>query len=42
MSTHSIVQAALTNEWLKQQGVVSLQESWIAYHYPGCTPRVDG
>ena len=40
MSTNSIVQAALTNEWLKEQGVVSLQESWIAYHYPGGAPRV--
>ncbi|MBK8477092.1 MAG: group II intron reverse transcriptase/maturase [Opitutaceae bacterium] len=34
MSTNSIVQAALTNEWLKEQGVVSLQEAWLAYHYP--------
>lgn len=40
MSTNSIVQAALSNEWLKQQGVVSLQESWIAYHYPGGAARV--
>ncbi|HOG93291.1 MAG TPA: hypothetical protein PLE80_06935 [Opitutaceae bacterium] len=40
MSTNSIVQAALTNEWLKEQGVVSLQESWTAYHYPGGAPRV--
>ena len=40
MSTNSIVQAALTNEWLKKQGVVSLQESWIAYHYPGGAPRI--
>lgn len=34
MSTNSIVQAALTNEWLDQQGVPNLQASWIAYHYP--------
>ncbi len=39
MSTLSIVQAPLTNEWLKQQGVVFLQESWTAYHYPGGAPR---
>ena len=39
MSTHSIVQAALTNECLTQQGVVFLQESWTAYHYPGGAPR---
>ena len=34
MSTNSVVQAALTNEWLTQQGVPNLQVSWIAYHYP--------
>jgi len=34
MATNSIVQAALTNEWLEKQGVVSLQQAWIAYHYP--------
>ncbi|MEO5960688.1 MAG: group II intron reverse transcriptase/maturase, partial [Opitutaceae bacterium] len=34
MSTNSIVQAALTNEWLDKQGVPNLQASWIAYHYP--------
>jgi RNA-directed DNA polymerase len=34
MSTNSIVQAALTNEWLDQQGVPNLQTLWTAYHYP--------
>ena len=34
MSTNSIVQAALTNEWLDKQGVPNLQALWIAYHYP--------
>ena len=34
MSTNSVVQAALTNEWLDQQGMPNLQELWIAYHYP--------
>ena len=34
MSTNSVVQAALTNEWLDKQGVPNLQASWIAYHYP--------
>jgi RNA-directed DNA polymerase len=34
MSTNSVVQAALTNEWLDQQGVPNLQATWIAYHYP--------
>jgi RNA-directed DNA polymerase len=34
MSSNSIVQAALTNEWMDQHGVPNLQASWIAYHYP--------
>jgi RNA-directed DNA polymerase len=34
MSTNSVVQAALTNEWLDQQGVPNLQALRIAYHYP--------
>jgi RNA-directed DNA polymerase len=37
MSTNSIVQAALTNEWLDQQGVPNLQHLWIAFHYPPST-----
>lgn len=37
MSTNSIVQAALPNEWLDEQGVPNLQELWIAYHYPSQT-----
>ena len=39
MSTNSIVQTALTNDWLRAQGVPSLQEAWIAYHYPPALPR---
>ena len=39
MSTNSIVQAALTKDWLKAQGVPSLQEAWIAYHCPPALPR---
>jgi RNA-directed DNA polymerase len=34
MSTNSIVQAALTNEWLVKQGVPDLTALWVAYHYP--------
>lgn len=34
MSTNSIVQAALTNEWLGKQGVPDLPALWVAYHYP--------
>jgi len=33
MSTNSVVQAALTNEWLDKQGMPNLQALWIAYHY---------
>ena len=39
MSTNSVVQAALTNEWLTKQGVPNLQASWIAYHYPPPTTQ---
>lgn len=34
MSTNSIVQAALTNEWLGKQGLPDLPALWVAYHYP--------
>jgi hypothetical protein len=34
MSTNSLVQAALTNEWLGKQGVPDLPALWVAYHYP--------
>jgi RNA-directed DNA polymerase len=27
-------QMGLTNDWLKEQGLVSIKELWIAYHYP--------
>jgi len=37
MSTNSIVQAALTNEWLDKQGVPNLQNLWIACHCPDQT-----
>lgn len=34
MSTNSVLQAALMNEWLDQHGVPNLQQRLIAYHYP--------
>jgi RNA-directed DNA polymerase len=34
MSTNSLVQAALTNEWLGKQGVPDLPALWVAYHCP--------
>ena len=37
MSMNSLVQGALTNEWLDKQGVPNLQASWIAYHNPSQT-----
>ena len=33
MSGNSIVQTALTNKWLREQGVPSLSELWVAYKY---------
>jgi RNA-directed DNA polymerase len=27
-------QMGLTNDWLKEQGLVSIKELWVAYHYP--------
>ncbi|MCP5523194.1 MAG: hypothetical protein H7A46_16790 [Verrucomicrobiales bacterium] len=35
MSGNSIVQAALTNRWLQEQGVPDMKQQWIALHYPG-------
>ena len=28
-------QLGMSNEWLKNQGIISLSESWIAVHHPG-------
>jgi len=28
------VQIGLTNEWLKQQGLISVKQPWVKYHYP--------
>jgi|TARA_B100000315_G_scaffold257276_1_gene305597 RNA-directed DNA polymerase len=33
MSANSIVQRALTNRWLHEQGVPDMRTSWIALHY---------
>jgi len=33
MSANSIVQRALTNRWLHEQGVPNMRESWIVLHY---------
>ena len=34
MSQNSLVRIALTNNWLSNQGVPSIQEQWIQIHYP--------
>ena len=34
MSGNSIVQRAMSNAWLKQQGVPSIKEQWISIRYP--------
>jgi len=28
------VQMALNNDWLKAQGLVSVKEQWVKFHYP--------
>jgi len=28
------MQMGLTNAWLKAQGLVSLKEQWVKFHYP--------
>jgi RNA-directed DNA polymerase len=34
MSGNSVVQCALTNRWLKEQGVPDMRAKWVAIHYP--------
>jgi hypothetical protein len=34
MSGNSIVQMALTNRRLQEQGVPDMKQQWIAIHYP--------
>ena len=33
MSANSIVQRALTNRWLQEQGVPDMRTLWIVLHY---------
>ena len=33
MSANSIVQRALNNRWLKEQGVPELRSIWLEWHY---------
>ena len=39
MAGNSIVQQALTNQWLEKQGVPDMRQKWITLHY-GCNARV--
>ncbi|MBT8763099.1 hypothetical protein KFV02_04050 [Desulfohalobiaceae bacterium Ax17] len=32
---HTLVaQSGMTNEWLHQQGLISVKEQWVKIHYP--------
>jgi RNA-directed DNA polymerase len=34
MSRTLATQAGMTNQWLKEQGLVSIKELWVNIHYP--------
>ena len=34
LSRTMATQSGMTNEWLKAQGLISVREQWIAFHYP--------
>lgn len=40
MSHNSLVQRAMTNEWLAEQGVPSLEKLWVSIRYPDGPKRV--
>jgi len=37
MSRTPITQMAMSNEWLKAQGLVSIKDQWVRFHYPVST-----
>jgi RNA-directed DNA polymerase len=37
MSRTKVTQMAMSNAWLKQQGLVSIKEHWTRFHYPAST-----
>ena len=37
MSRTKVTQMAMTNAWLKQQGLISIKEHWSRFHYPAST-----
>ncbi len=40
MSNNKLVNRALTNDWLAEQGVPSLEEQWVSIRYPDGPKRV--
>lgn len=42
MSHNSLVHRAMTDAWLEQQGVPSLEKQWISIRYPNGPKRSDG
>jgi RNA-directed DNA polymerase len=38
LSRTMATQCGMTNAWLKSQGLVSMREMWIAFHYPTANP----
>ena len=37
MSRTPITQMAMSNEWLATQGLMSIKEHWVRFHYPVST-----
>jgi RNA-directed DNA polymerase len=42
MSHNSLVQRAMTDEWLRQQGVPSLEKQWVSIRYPDGPEKKSG
>ena len=38
LSRTMATQWGMNNEWLESQGLVSMREIWIAFHYPAANP----
>lgn len=37
MSRTPITQMAMSNEWLAAQGLMSIKDHWVRFHYPDST-----
>ena len=42
MSHNSLVKRAMTNEWLAEQGVLSLEKQWVSIRYPDGPKKKSG